>query len=111
MVLYSIKRFMGRRHNEVKSEDLQGFKYFKLLAGMIETLHDAACQAKENRQGEETQDESRTSLPGACHVIGRQRGDESSRPGGGQGLFHGGVCHGPIRVCQNRSRHLARVKR
>ena len=33
----------GKKRDKVKSEQLQGFKYFKVLAGMIETLHDAAC--------------------------------------------------------------------
>src|SRR5512140_380033 len=33
---------MGRKRDKVQSEQLQGFKYFKVLAGMLETLHDAA---------------------------------------------------------------------
>lgn len=34
---------MGRKRDKVKQCDLHGFKYFKVLAGMLETLHDAAC--------------------------------------------------------------------
>jgi len=34
---------MGRKRDKVKERDLKGFKYFKVLAGMLETLHDAAC--------------------------------------------------------------------
>jgi hypothetical protein len=33
----------GKKRDKVKSEDVAGFKYFKILAGMLETLHDAAC--------------------------------------------------------------------
>jgi len=33
----------GKKRNKVKSEDVAGFKYFKILAGMLETLHNAAC--------------------------------------------------------------------
>ena len=33
----------GKERDKVKNEQLQGFKYFKVLAGMLETLHDAAC--------------------------------------------------------------------
>lgn len=32
------------KRKKLEAEDLTGFKYFKRLAGMIETLHDAACQ-------------------------------------------------------------------
>jgi hypothetical protein len=34
----------GEKRDKVKSEDLRGFKYFKALAGMLGTLHDAGCQ-------------------------------------------------------------------
>ena len=27
----------------MRSEQLEGFKYFKVLSGMLQTLHDAAC--------------------------------------------------------------------
>ena len=33
----------GKKRDKVRSEDVRGFKYFKVLAGMLETLHDAAC--------------------------------------------------------------------
>jgi len=33
----------NRKRKKPKSEDLRGFKYFKALAGMLDTLHDAAC--------------------------------------------------------------------
>lgn len=32
-----------KKRDKVKSEDVVGFKYFKVLAGMLETLHGAAC--------------------------------------------------------------------
>ena len=32
-----------KKRDKVKSDDLQGFKYFKILAGMLEALHDTAC--------------------------------------------------------------------
>jgi hypothetical protein len=33
----------GKKRDKVHSEQLQGFKYFKVLAGMLQTLHDAGC--------------------------------------------------------------------
>jgi hypothetical protein len=33
----------GKKRDKVKSEDIIGLKYFKILAGMLETLHDASC--------------------------------------------------------------------
>lgn len=32
-----------KKRRKPKSEDLKGFKYFKVLANVLETLHDAAC--------------------------------------------------------------------
>ena len=32
-----------KKRDKVKSSELQGFKYFKVLAGMLEGLHDAGC--------------------------------------------------------------------
>jgi hypothetical protein len=32
-----------KKRDKAKSKDLQGFKYFKILAGMLESLHGAAC--------------------------------------------------------------------
>lgn len=34
---------MGRNRDKVKERDLQGFKYFKVLADMLESLHSTAC--------------------------------------------------------------------
>jgi len=34
---------MGRHRDKPKERDLRGFKYFKILSGMLQTLHDAAC--------------------------------------------------------------------
>ena len=34
----------GKKRDKVRSEQLQGFKYFKAIAAMLETLHGAACQ-------------------------------------------------------------------
>jgi len=33
----------GKRREKVRQEQLQGFKYFKAIAGMLESLHEAAC--------------------------------------------------------------------
>ena len=33
----------GRKRDKVKEGDLRAFKYFKVLAGLLETLQDAAC--------------------------------------------------------------------
>jgi len=33
----------GKKRDKIESGDLAGFKYFKVLAGMLETVHDAAC--------------------------------------------------------------------
>jgi hypothetical protein len=33
----------GGKRDKIKSDDLTGFKYFKILSGMLERLHDAAC--------------------------------------------------------------------
>ncbi|TFH41547.1 MAG: IS4 family transposase [Lysobacterales bacterium] len=34
----------GKKRNKIKSKDLNGFKYFKILSGLLEPLHDAACR-------------------------------------------------------------------
>ncbi len=34
---------MGRKRQKIKEEQLQGFKYFKVISGLLETLHDAGC--------------------------------------------------------------------
>ncbi|MFW6146268.1 MAG: 4Fe-4S binding protein [Planctomycetota bacterium] len=33
-----------KKRDKGKSEDLQGFKYFKILSGILESLHDAGCE-------------------------------------------------------------------
>ena len=35
---------MSAKREKIKEEQLQGFKYFKAIAGMLESLHDAGCQ-------------------------------------------------------------------
>lgn len=35
---------MSAKREKIKQEQLQGFKYFKAIAGMLESLHDAGCQ-------------------------------------------------------------------
>lgn len=35
---------MGRKRSKVTEPDIHGFKYFKILAGLLEPLHSAACQ-------------------------------------------------------------------
>jgi hypothetical protein len=35
---------MGRKREKIKEKDLQGFKYFKIISGMLQTLHEAGCQ-------------------------------------------------------------------
>ena len=37
--------FMGhKKRDKPKEKDLRGFKYFKVLSGLLESLHDAGCQ-------------------------------------------------------------------
>jgi hypothetical protein len=33
----------GKKRDKIRSEQLEGFKYFKVLSGMLESLHGAAC--------------------------------------------------------------------
>lgn len=35
---------MSAKRKKIKEEQLQGFKYFKAIGGMLESLHDAGCQ-------------------------------------------------------------------
>jgi len=35
---------MSAKRKKIKEEQLQGFKYFKAISGMLESLHDAGCQ-------------------------------------------------------------------
>ncbi len=34
----------GKKRDKIQSEQLEGFKYFKVLSGMLETLHEAGCR-------------------------------------------------------------------
>ena len=37
--------FMGhKKRDKPKEKDLHGFKYFKVLSGLLESLHAAGCQ-------------------------------------------------------------------
>jgi hypothetical protein len=36
--------FMSKKRHEIKESELQGFKYFKAISGMLESLHKAGCQ-------------------------------------------------------------------
>ena len=35
---------MGKKRKKIKEQQLQGFKYFKAISGILESLHDAGCQ-------------------------------------------------------------------
>ena len=35
---------MANKRKKIKDSDLQGFKYFKVLSSLLESLHDAGCQ-------------------------------------------------------------------
>ena len=35
---------MGRKREKIKEHQLAGFKYFKIISGMLEALHDAGCE-------------------------------------------------------------------
>lgn len=39
----SASRVAGKERHKPKAKQLQGFKFFKALAGMLDTLHDAGC--------------------------------------------------------------------
>jgi hypothetical protein len=36
--------FMSKKRHKIKESELQGFKYFKAISGMLERLHTAGCQ-------------------------------------------------------------------
>jgi hypothetical protein len=36
--------FMSHKRHKIKASELQGFKYFKPISGMLESLHDAGCE-------------------------------------------------------------------
>src|SRR4030042_4378958 len=35
---------MSKKRHKIKECELQGFKYFKAISGMLESLHEAGCQ-------------------------------------------------------------------
>jgi hypothetical protein len=35
---------MNQKRHEIKENELQGFKYFKAISGMMESLHQAGCK-------------------------------------------------------------------
>ncbi len=35
---------MSQERHKIKASELQGFKYFKAICGMLESLHEAGCQ-------------------------------------------------------------------
>ncbi len=35
---------MGRKREKIREDQLEGFKYFKVLSSLLETLHDAGCE-------------------------------------------------------------------
>jgi hypothetical protein len=36
---------MSKKREKIKEKQLQGFKYFKAISGMLESLHDAGCHS------------------------------------------------------------------
>ena len=41
---YALILFMGKKKPKIKEEQLQGFKYFKAISKMLESLHQAGCE-------------------------------------------------------------------
>lgn len=41
---YVLIAFMGKKRKDIEDYELQGFKYFKAINKMLESLHDAGCQ-------------------------------------------------------------------
>ena len=35
---------MSQKRHKIKEKELQGFKYFKAISKMLESIHDAGCQ-------------------------------------------------------------------
>ncbi len=35
---------MSKKRHQIEESELQGFKYFKAISGMLESLHKAGCQ-------------------------------------------------------------------
>jgi len=40
---YASMAIVSEKRTKIKEKDLQGFKYFKAISGMLESLHDAGC--------------------------------------------------------------------
>ncbi len=40
---YALIAHMTAKRDKIKEKQLQGFKYFKSISGMLESLHDAGC--------------------------------------------------------------------
>lgn len=43
VIIYALMVYMTARRDKIKVKQLQGFKYFKSISGMLENLHDAGC--------------------------------------------------------------------
>ena len=41
---YVLIAFMSAKRKKIKENQLQGFKYFKAISGMLESLYQAGCQ-------------------------------------------------------------------
>jgi len=41
---YALIVFMGKKRKDIKDHELKGFKYFKAINKMLESLQDAGCQ-------------------------------------------------------------------
>ena len=39
-----LNAFVSKKRHKIKDSELQGFKYFKPISGLLESLHDAGCQ-------------------------------------------------------------------
>ena len=39
-----LNAFVSKKRHKIREQELQGFKYFKPISGLLETLHDASCQ-------------------------------------------------------------------
>jgi len=39
-----LNAFVSKKRHKIKEHELQGFKYFKPISGLLENLHDAGCQ-------------------------------------------------------------------
>lgn len=41
--MFPCQPMAGKRRDRIKSKDLKGFKYFKILTGLLQRLHEAGC--------------------------------------------------------------------